>query len=366
MSKVSIKAMVDAYAATLAKTWEHDRSSTIGASEVGRCLRACAFSKNHPEQADAGDDDYGARLRGDILERHLWVPAIEHAVRGSNSLEFLFGGDQQRTLALGFLSATVDGLLVGVDLNCLAHLGVPNIVNDELVVECKTHHPMMKLLEPKPEHVFQVQVQMGLLREVTDYWPWYALISYVDAATVSTITEFVVPFDQAAFDAARRRAHMVFAAASPADLPPEGRLEGGRECRWCDYATPCAAIEADAVPEDVADELPPVVVKNLCEMVMVERAWRREKKNAERQLALTQESIRQMMREAHTRAAQGSGWSLSYSRVKGRRSLDVKALVEAARAAGVDVSQFERAGPDADRLVVRTLGEGGGDDDDGE
>jgi hypothetical protein len=366
MSKLSIKDMVDAWVAANPKVWEHDRTGSLGASSVGRCLRLAFFERHEPDKADQTDDDYGYKVRGDILERHLWVPAIEHAVRQSNSLQFLYGGEAQVSLVSGFLSATPDGLLIGVDRDCLKHLGVLDIgESGELILEAKSVDPRVKLLEAKPEHVFQVQVQMGLVREVTDHRPEYALISYIDASCVSLIHEFPVRFDANAYAVARSRARKVFAAETAADLPPEGRLEGGRECRWCSYAGACGQIEADAVPDAVADELPPVVLKNLAEMVMMERAWRREKKNAERQLALTQDGIKQALREAGTRSAAGSGWSVNYSRTRGRKSLDTKALVAAAIEAGIDVTQFERAGSDADRLTVKVLGEGNGDDDDG-
>jgi hypothetical protein len=366
MSKLSIKDMVDAWVAANPKVWEHDRTGSLGASSVGRCLRLAFFERHEPDKADQTDDDYGYKVRGDILERHLWVPAIEHAVRQSNSLSFLYGGEAQISLVSGFLSATPDGLLTGVDRDCLKHLGVLDILAHELVVEAKSIDPRVKLLEAKPEHVFQVQVQMGLTREVTAHRPEYALISYVDASCVSLIHEFPIRFDADAYAAAKARARRVFAAHTAAELPPEGRLEGGKECKFCSFHSACGAIEADAVPEEArpAGELPAVVLKNLAEMVMMERAWRREKKNAERQLALTQDGIKQVLREAATRSAAGSGWSISYSRTKGRKSLDTKALVAAAIEAGIDVTQFERAGSDADRLTVKVPGEGNGDGDD--
>ena len=363
MSKISIKAMIDAYVAANPKTWEHDRTSTLGASECGACIRKAYFAKHAPDERDLKDDDYGAKVRGDLLERHLWVPAIEHAVRNSNVLALVGGGDSQTTYAAGFLSATPDGLLVGVERDCLAHLGVPDIGADCLTLECKTIDPRMKLLEPKPEHTFQCQVQMGLIREVTDYRPRYALLSYIDASSVSAIKEFAIRFDEQAYAAAKRRARQVFAADRAEDLPPEGRIEGGQECSWCDFADACGRISADAVPtDDRHDELDAGTLKTFGEMVMMEAAWRREKRNAERQLAAVQETIRQALREARTRRAEGPGWYIGYSKVAGRRSFDVKGLAEAARAAGIDVAQFERVGGDGDRLTVKTLGE----EDDGE
>ena len=39
MPTISIKSMLDAHVAANGKTWAHDRDLTVGASEVGQCLR---------------------------------------------------------------------------------------------------------------------------------------------------------------------------------------------------------------------------------------------------------------------------------------------------------------------------------------
>jgi hypothetical protein len=366
MTAISIKAMVDDWVAANPKVWEHDRSSTLGASETGTCSRRAYFSKAHPELADTALDGYGFKIRGDLIENHLWLPAIQHAVRGSNSLQLLYSGESQRTISSGFISASPDGLLTGLDRDCLAHHGVPDIgESGELIVECKSCDPRLKLLEPKPEHVFQVQVQMGLIREVTAHRPEYALISYINASDCEDIKEWPIRFDASVYAVARTRARQVFSAETAADLPPEGRLEGGRECKVCSYAGACGAIEADAVPVgDFKDDLPAVVIGKLNELVMQQAAWKREKREAERNLALSCDAIKQVLREAATRTAAGRGWSVSYSRTRGRKQLDTKALIAAAIEAGIDVTKFEKAGADADRLTVRTLGGDGDDDDD--
>jgi hypothetical protein len=363
--RISIKDMVDAWVAANPKVWEHDRTSTLGASETGTCSRRAWFGKHAPDLADTSLDGYGFKIRGDLIENHLWLPAIQNAVRQSNSLQLLYSGESQRTISSGFISASPDGLLTGLDRDCLAHHGVLDIgESGELIVECKSCDPRLKLLEPKSEHVFQVQVQMGLIREVTAHRPEYALISYINASDCEDIKEWPIRFDASVYAVARTRARQVFSAETAADLPPEGRLEGGRECKVCSYAGACGAIEADAVPvDDHRDELPTAIVGKLAALVMQERAWRREKKDAERNLALTQDAIKQELRAAGTRAAQGRGWSISYSRTRGRRQLDKAALVAAAIEAGIDVTRFERDGADADRLTVKVTGDGDGDDD---
>ena len=46
MTAISIKSMLDAHVAANGKVWEHDRTLTVGASEVGQCLRKTWFAKN--------------------------------------------------------------------------------------------------------------------------------------------------------------------------------------------------------------------------------------------------------------------------------------------------------------------------------
>ena len=53
---------------------------------------------------------------------------------------------------------------------------------DCLLLECKSIDPRVKLDAPKPEHRYQVIVQLGVVRETTEFQPRYAIISYIDAS----------------------------------------------------------------------------------------------------------------------------------------------------------------------------------------
>lgn len=240
MSRISIKAMIDAHVAATPKVWAHDRSSTVGASEVFQCARRTFFTKNGTPPDPDHVDRYGARVRGDLIEQHFWEPAI----RGQkpDGVTFLFAGSEQRTLVDGYLSATSDGLLLGVMRDGLAHLGIADLGSDALVVECKSIDPRVSLKKVKDEHAGQTQVQMGLIRRCTPYRPEYALISYADASFLDTITEFAVRFDPGVYAAAKDRALRIMVAENPAELPPEGRIAGGDECRYCPYRSRCLGM----------------------------------------------------------------------------------------------------------------------------
>jgi len=98
------------------------------------------------------------------IEDHFLVPAL----RKSYGNKFQRAGEQQKTLTSGFLSATTDGILVGMPDDCLAHLGIPDIGGDRsLVIEFKSIDPRVELTAPKPAHGYQCQVQLGLVHELT-------------------------------------------------------------------------------------------------------------------------------------------------------------------------------------------------------
>ena len=159
-------------------------------------------------------------------------------------------GFSRETLVDGYLSATSDGLLVGVARNCLSHFGIKDIGSDALVVEFKSIDPRVSLKEAKAEHAGQTQVQMGLIRHCSVYKPNYALISYADASFLDNISEFAVAFDPAVYAAAQKRAQQIMLVEDPATLPPEGKIAGGDECRYCPFKARCQGATVASIPRD--------------------------------------------------------------------------------------------------------------------
>lgn len=343
--KISVKDMADAYVAATPKVWSHDRSTTVGASEIFQCQRKIAFIKTGTPADPDHQDRYGARIRGDLIEQHFWVPALRSQLPAG--VQLLFAGAEQRTLVDGYLSATSDGLLVGVAQDCLAHLGVADLGSDTLVVECKSIDPRVSLKEAKAEHSGQTQVQMGLLRHCTPYRPEYALISYADASFLDNIVEFAVRFDPGVYEAARQRANRIMLADDPTEMPPEGKIVGGHECRTCAFKSRCANIAVAGIPRDIV----PVganAMAALKDLVQRHEAADAEADTAGRRREEVREQIRTLLRDLGTRKVQGDGFSISWFPVKGRRSLDRKA----AEAAGLDLTPFDREGDPSERLSI--------------
>jgi hypothetical protein len=330
------------------------RASTLGASEVGQCLRKTFFLKNEhdPIYGIERDPDYvdgwGAQIRGSVFERSFWVPALR--ARYGDRLKF--AGDEQRGFESGFISATPDALLVDVPSDALAHLGVPDLQSDCLLLEAKTIDPRSKLDGPKPEHAYQVIVQLGVVREIAGFAPRYAVISYADASFWSEVTEFAVKFDLEVFENAKRRAAKVITAGKPSELAPEGYIAGGRECRYCPFTQACG-VERRAMPESSGGIADPQFVAEVRDLAREAKRHQGDADAATVRLRETQESIRERLRAKSLRQVRGDDFSITWSPVKGRESFDVKALKAAAIAAGVDVTRFETTGQATDRLDIR-------------
>lgn len=343
--RISVKDMADRHVAANQKHWSHDRLTTVGASEIFLCARRTAYAKAEtPPDADY-EDRYGARVRGDLIENHFWEPAI----RGQKpeGVDLLFAGREQKTLVDGYLSATSDGLLVGVAPDSLAHLGIPDLGSDALVVECKSIDPRVSLKEAKAEHSGQTQVQMGLIRACTPYRPEVALISYADASFLDTITEFAVRFDPAIYSAAKDRARRILLAENPTELPPEGKIAGGEECKRCAFHHRCQGALVASVPREVVT-IGDNAMAHLKALVEQHEAADAQAEDAGKRREDIREQVRVLLRDLGTRKVEGKGFSISWFPVKGRKSFDRKA----AERAGIDLTPFDREGDPSERLTI--------------
>src|SRR5262245_50540340 len=210
-----VAAALAAYARTVERAFEA-RSQTIGASEIGGCARQLFYLKNEGDPArgarrnpDYADQWRGAAARGAMFERHFWVPAM----RAAYGDRLLFAGEQQQTFVQGFLSATPDGLLVGLADDALAYLGIASLGGDRSVLlECKSVDPRTRLAEPKLSHVYQVQVGLGLIRARTAHRPEFALLSYTNASDWTDTREFAIERDPKVFETARARTLKILTA----------------------------------------------------------------------------------------------------------------------------------------------------------
>jgi len=228
---------------------------------------------------------------------------------------------------------------------------VPDIGQTSLLLDCKSIDPRANLRQPKPEHVFQMHVGMGLVRRATDHQPEYAILSYIDASFWDHITEFPVRFDPRVYDAAIERARSIMAATDPGDLAPEGKIAGGGECRYCAWGQQCVGTTLASMPPGGA-RLGANAAAELKSLRDAERALAASAEATEYTRAATQEAIKQFLRTAGVRGHKGDNWSVQWTVTKGRQSIDQAALLEAAADAGIQIDEFKKEGKPAERLTV--------------
>jgi len=329
---------VSAWLATQRKEWAHDRTATVGASEIGQCARRVWFIKNEAERDAGYVDSRGAAARGDLIEREVWLPALRHWATQVGAT-ILFAGDEQQTLTDGFLSVTPDALVIMAD-------------GEVVLRECKSIDPRVILDEAKAEHRAQVQTQLGIVAATTAYKPARAIIDYVDASFVDRVTSFEVTPDQATFEAAKRRALLIMDTVRAIDLRPEGKMAGGKECANCAWASRCAHEQAASVPAKAETPLADNAMSIIASAVgRIDQAGDDERA-AKLAGAEAREEIKEILRAHGVRRVEDAelGFAISWSSVKGRETVDTKAAI----AAGLDLSPFTRPGDPSERLTIKS------------
>jgi hypothetical protein len=348
---------LNAYAGAIARVFPN-RHQTVGASEIGQCIRKTFWVKHEgdPARSAPRDADYvdkwGARTRGSTYEEYFWLPAL----RAKYGADLLFAGAEQRTLTSGRLSATPDGLLRNQPRDALAALGVPDIGESRcFVVEAKTIDPRAALERAKDENVFQAQIQLGLLRELTEYRPEYALVSYADASFWDEIKEFIVQFDETVFINAKARAAKTMTAASAAELLPEGWVSGGKECGFCPFTKACGRSRT-AVPTRQTTDPDPQFVAEFVDLAREIKTREGEAETAGTKLREAQLALKERMRTRGVSRIKTETVSITWSSVKGRETFDNTAIREVATAAGIDLAKYQTIGESSDRLTIQVTG----------
>ena len=292
----------------------------VGASEIGMCMRRVFYSKLKLQPVDRKAESWGASRRGSTFEEHFWVPAMR-AFYGKN---LLYTGKQQITRTCGPLRATPDGLLINQPRNALQLLGVDDIgKTGEIVVECKTADPRINLATAKPEHEFQAQIQMALLRVTTKHRPNYAVISYTNASFFDDVIEFAIKFDPAIYEVAKTRATTVLTAKAPEDLAPEGWIAGGNECRYCPFTAPCQQLRGASGQTNIQSNMDAGLAEKIVTLAREERDWHTRAGMAETEQRDLQYQIKELLRAHGLQRIDHDGIVVVWSPVKGRPALDL-------------------------------------------
>lgn len=197
-----------------------DRSLSVGASEVFKCLRQTGITKAKlKEYKKLGVsmpivDGHGYMLRGTVMEGTFIVPVISEAFKDDESVANLYG--EQETIIspdCEWLTATPDGLA------------------DDYQFEFKTADPRKPIKKsPDKSHVLQTHVQMGIFGRKKTY------LFYFNASDWSDVTAYEIEFRPEVYEKAKQRATQIMTTPWK-DLFKEGSITG--DCKFCNYKHEC-------------------------------------------------------------------------------------------------------------------------------
>ncbi len=360
------------------------RELTVGASEIGDCARKVSYRKHLVPADDGYTDTGGFAFRGDVMEDNALVPVVTKAVDAAGGTLMWAGQNDQMRIVdeERFASATPDGLAVNMPHDCLAKYGVPDITNgsgheDEacIYVEMKSIDPRVGDHSlPKPPHVDQCNYGLGLVRDTEfeeevfvknkktgktrgkfitrRHQPNYAALIYMNASDYSDIKVFIVAFDKDGYDGQLTRAKWIM-KTDPELVRPEGKIGGGKDCRYCEFSSRCLGYSA-MVPKTAKDADTPVIKK-----VRTLTGMLQEAKTALDQASLRVKTIESEIKEtlaaASVRFVQTDIANISWSQVKGRVTYSADKMKKALTAAGIDIAQFASEGRPSERLNVEFL-----------
>ena len=349
--------LFDKYMASNQKVWVHDRSKTLGASEVFGCIRKAFFDKRGKEFGYSPDEEYeedwGALERGNLIENYFVVPAVRDHM--PENVSVLFSGDDQLTLVLGRNSATPDGLITGLPEGCAVRIKgggqdifIPNIISDCIILEIKSIDPRATLLEERAKHHGQTQVQMGLFHAQTEFKPYFGIVLYIDASFLSRLTPFVIEYDPKVFAAAQSRAEAVWEGTHPNEYLAEGRFSNA--CDHCKWQGACGTTNRDSIPShaDSERQVTPETLEKIDPLVKKFFEAKKSKEEAERTFELAGEEIKNFLSGTNRRKMTGPTWSVTWFGQDGKSRLDTKAM----EADGIDLEKYKKDGNPFDVLRV--------------
>lgn len=220
--------------------FDHDRTKTVGASEIGGCIKQTAMKKQGVKPDPDHVDDPGFAMRGNIIEDNWALPVLQHVASDAKA-ELLWAGQADQETFIWdkkYASCTPDGLLSGVPKTFLSGLGVKRSSKDVLC-EIKSIDPRISPDNlPKGGHAEQAHYGMGIVRAMGEHRPDYALLLYFNCSKLTDMWPFVVAFNEDYFRLQLRRAKK--AITTPwQKLPAEGKLMSGKPCQYCAFQRTC-------------------------------------------------------------------------------------------------------------------------------
>jgi len=296
--------------------------------------------------------------RGNVMEDGFTVPFLTQAIEALGGKLHFAGQSEQKTYFSKKLgrSATPDGFATGMPDDALSLYGVPSLEGTGcFLVEFKSIDDRYnKKNLPKEPHRYQVQQGMGLMRMGKQkHKPLYALIVYVDCSDYADLSCFVVRFDEELFERHNVRAKHIL-ESDPEALMPEGKMRGGKDCKYCPFSVRCLGYAA-WVPQK-RNDVPPETVKSLEARALYINSRKEELAYIEQELGEHEGLLKAELASTGSNYLPTDKVELSWSQTAGRGSTDYKAMAEELKKRGGNPDAFKKEGKPSEKLSITVKG----------
>lgn len=266
-----------------------DRSTYIGSSDIGQCPRKVYLSKKSPVEHTLQQEIIFAR--GHNAEQIIASAMVGNGINFEEQVEAIGTGDK------AFIRTHIDFLIKSG--------------KEMVVVECKSTGAVPS--EPYASWIFQVQLQMGLLREGNPPIDCNRAVIVVVNVNTGENTAFDVPFDETLYQMAINKAKLHWEALQ-SDTEPMGKVES--LCAFCPYKANCPALHQGC------DELPLDLEQDAVEFVAIQSQVKALSKTADSLKA----KLSDFMGTVGLKKVKVGEHSISYTQMNGRSGIDTKAL----------------------------------------
>lgn len=320
--------------ALFARDFGFDRSKYLNASEALNCIRKQWYRHHTPEAEIDEPKDRGYARRGAHGEKF-----VVDALRAANEPLEMAGKDQWSMQdEKRKVSSTPDGYLAYPTEWC--------------GLEIKTIDPRTNRANlPRPAHVGQLQIAMALIDQNIDRPDGVTLergyLLYMDASNYYDVVDFEVAFDHTILDRMAKRASKVLRSKSDANLDREGKTQGGKECKTCGFREICG-VDVKALGKGRKRANRGSAFDDAATRYM---EIKDEKERLDNEMEGLKEDMKLGLRRRSTVEAKVGNISVTLQTVAGRTTLDKKAV----KAAGIDLTPFEKRGADSERLTVKRI-----------
>lgn len=230
-----------------------DRSKYVGASDIGHCLEKAYLSKT-------------------LGETHLLKQQIIFQ-RGHIGEEIIRNGLLNTTETINFREQVEAKGIEEINSFIASHIDfVIDFPNEHVVVECKTISSALPDNQPRQSWIYQVQLQIGLLRATTDKKCDRGKIIAMNLNT-GEAHEFDVVFNELLYNVAIQRANILWEAVQTKTAP---KGEVSDLCGFCSFRTQCQTLKRGAVelPEEVE-----AIAQRVKEHAAIEKSIKADKQN---------------------------------------------------------------------------------------